>query len=67
MKRNNIGQLRKSIKLKMSRNSQEAIAKSLGISQTYLSMLLNGKRNPKNKEELLKKVNTILSTNFSKN
>lgn len=67
MKQNNISQLRKSINTKLSVNTQANIAKKLGISQAYLSMILNGKRIPKSAIEILKKVNNLLDPNFSKN
>lgn len=67
MKQNNISQLRKSINTKLSVNTQANIAKKLGISQAYLSMILNGKRIPKSANEILKKVNNLLDPNFSKN
>jgi transcriptional regulator with XRE-family HTH domain len=67
MKDNNIKQLRKLIKERMSINTQTEAAKRIGISQSYLSMILNGKRTPKNTNEILKKLNSMWSLKFSKN
>ena len=66
MKRNNISQLRKTIKTKMSVNTQTTLAKKLGITQAYLSMILSGKRTPKNVQDILKKLNSNLHNEVSK-
>lgn len=55
-----IKQLRNKIQRKLSRNTQLEIANKIGISRSYLSMIINGKRQPKIAAEILSKINNII-------
>ncbi len=66
MKDKSISQLKISIKKKMSINTQEQVAKGVGISQEYLSMILNGKRCPKNLKNILKTIESQTIENIIK-
>ncbi len=67
MKDRNYSQLIILLKEKMNRKTQADLAKLLGKSQPYVSMILNGKRKPKRSETLLNKIKKNLNNNFSNN
>lgn len=50
-----VNQLRKRLKNKLSIYTQSSIAKKLRVSDSYLSMVLNGKREPKDARAILSK------------
>lgn len=58
-----IKQLRKRIQKKLSRNTQVEMANKIGISRSYLSMIINGKRHPKIAAEILNKINNVINSN----
>ena len=49
------------------KKTQEIIADKLGYSQSYISMILNGRRKPKNLGDILSKIDGLLNSQFSKN
>ncbi len=51
----------------MSGNTQRSIAKKLGVSQSYVSKILNGKRKPKDMKKFLKEFSALLGDGFSNN
>jgi transcriptional regulator with XRE-family HTH domain len=51
-----VSQLRKSVRKKMSRPTQNELSRILGISPSYLSLILRNKRNPKNVTDILSRV-----------
>lgn len=62
MKDIKISQLRNKINKKLSRKgryTQVELSKTIGISQSYLNLILKGKRAPKNMNEILCKLKSI--------
>lgn len=50
------------VKMRLYKIKQKDIAEHLGITDVYLSMILNGKKNPKNfKERLSNAIDEIIS------
>lgn len=51
------------VKMRQHKIKQKQIAEHLGITDVYLSMILNGKKNPKNfKERFAKAVDEIIAS-----
>lgn len=58
-----IKQLRKKIHRKLSKTTQLELSRNIGISRSYLSMIINGKRQPKNAADVLSKINHLIKSN----
>ena len=51
------------VKMRVHKIKQKQVAEHLGITEEYFSMIVNGKKNPKNfKERLAKAIDEIIAS-----